>query len=109
MALQYQIAGGTARELETSVEDGIRAGGLGPGAALPTVRGLASHLGVSPATVASAYRELRRRAPAPGSGPRRRSAHGLRSRCPRGCATSAPGAPTPRSSPPSPLSPPAGA
>ncbi|HEX6493282.1 MAG TPA: aminotransferase class I/II-fold pyridoxal phosphate-dependent enzyme [Candidatus Dormibacteraeota bacterium] len=61
MLQQYQIAGDTARELELSVEDAIRAGGLRPGEALPTVRGLASRLGVSPATVAAAYRELRRR------------------------------------------------
>ena len=68
MAPQYQIAGGTARELETSVEDAIRAGGLRPGEALPTVRGLASDLGVSPATVAAAYRELRRRGVLAGAG-----------------------------------------
>ena len=68
MALQYQIAGGTARELEASVEDAIRGGVLGPGEALPTVRGLASHLGLSPATVAAAYRELRRRGLVSGAG-----------------------------------------
>jgi DNA-binding transcriptional MocR family regulator len=68
MTIQYQITGETARELEGSVEDAIRAGGLRPGEALPTVRGLASDLGVSPATVAAAYRELRRRGLVAGAG-----------------------------------------
>jgi DNA-binding transcriptional MocR family regulator len=43
------------------VEDGISRGDLAPGAALPPVRRLATTLGVSPATVASAYRTLRQR------------------------------------------------
>ena len=68
MTTQYQITGDTARELEGSVEDAIRAGGLRPGEPLPTVRGLASDLGVSPATVAAAYRELRRRGLVAGAG-----------------------------------------
>jgi DNA-binding transcriptional MocR family regulator len=68
MAAQYQIAGGTAREIETSVEDAIRAGGLRPGGTLPTVRALAAGLAVSPATVAAAYRELRRRGLVTGAG-----------------------------------------
>ncbi|HEX3606609.1 MAG TPA: aminotransferase class I/II-fold pyridoxal phosphate-dependent enzyme, partial [Candidatus Dormibacteraeota bacterium] len=68
MPTQYQIAGGTAREIETSVEDAIRAGGLRPGGTLPTVRALAAGLAVSPATVAAAYRELRRRGLVTGAG-----------------------------------------
>jgi DNA-binding transcriptional MocR family regulator len=59
--VQYQISGVTAVEISGSVEAGVRGGGLAPGAALPPVRGLAATLGVSPATVAAAYRTLRER------------------------------------------------
>jgi DNA-binding transcriptional MocR family regulator len=55
------IAGRTAREIAVSVEEGIRDGRLAPRDQLPTIRGLATELGVSPMTVATAYRELRRR------------------------------------------------
>jgi DNA-binding transcriptional MocR family regulator len=55
------IAGRTAREIALDVEEGIRDGRLRPRDQLPTIRGLASELGVSPMTVATAYRELRRR------------------------------------------------
>lgn len=61
MPVRYQIAGGTAAEIVASVESGVRDGKLAGGAALPPVRGLAGTLGVSPATVASAYRTLRQR------------------------------------------------
>ncbi|WP_405782572.1 aminotransferase class I/II-fold pyridoxal phosphate-dependent enzyme [Streptomyces sp. NBC_00859] len=61
MATQYGISGTTAREISTSVEQGVSEGRLDPGAALPPVRRLAEELGVSPGTVATAYRELRQR------------------------------------------------
>jgi len=67
-AVQYQWTGGTAREIAASVERAIRNDEVRPGAVLPTVRGLAAELGVSPATVASAYRELRRRGIVAGAG-----------------------------------------
>jgi DNA-binding transcriptional MocR family regulator len=58
---RYHIRGRRAGEIEGSIERGILEGALAGGARLPTVRSLASKLGVSAATVASAYRELRRR------------------------------------------------
>ncbi|MFE2376338.1 GntR family transcriptional regulator [Streptomyces sp. NPDC059398] len=61
MATQYGISGTTAREISASVEHGVAEGLLGPGAALPPVRRLAEGLGVSPGTVATAYKELRQR------------------------------------------------
>lgn len=58
---RYHIRGRRAGEIEASVERGILEGALPGGAQLPTVRSLAARLGVSAATVASAYRDLRRR------------------------------------------------
>jgi DNA-binding transcriptional MocR family regulator len=55
------IHGRTAREIAGSVEARIRDGELRPGARLPTIRDLAAAAGVSPMTVTTAYRELRRR------------------------------------------------
>lgn len=59
--LRYPIRGRTASGLLASVERGIRDGRLAPGTPLPTVRGLAQQLGLSPTTVAAAYRALRLR------------------------------------------------
>ena len=58
---RYHIRGRRAGEIEASVERGILEGALPGGSRLPTVRSLADRLGVSAATVASAYRDLRRR------------------------------------------------
>ncbi|MFF3761813.1 aminotransferase class I/II-fold pyridoxal phosphate-dependent enzyme [Streptomyces sp. NPDC002185] len=61
MAAQYAIEGATAKGIAASVERGVSEGGLAPGDALPPVRRLAEELGVSPGTVATAYKELRQR------------------------------------------------
>jgi DNA-binding transcriptional MocR family regulator len=67
---QYQIAGKTSRAIAASVERAIREGGLERDEPLPTIRGLADDLDVSPATVASAYRLLRERGLVTGEGRR---------------------------------------
>lgn len=61
MSVQYRISGGGAEAIAASVEEGIAAGALAPGAALPAIRELAQQLGVNPNTVAAAYRLLRDR------------------------------------------------
>jgi DNA-binding transcriptional MocR family regulator len=66
--LRYHITGRRASEIAESIERGIREGDLTAGTRLPTVRSLASHRGISTATVASAYRELRRRGLVAGAG-----------------------------------------
>ncbi len=61
MSPQYQLSGATASEIVASVERGVASGALAPGDPLPSVRGLAASLEVSPTTVAAAVRDLRRR------------------------------------------------
>ncbi|MFC7326563.1 aminotransferase class I/II-fold pyridoxal phosphate-dependent enzyme [Marinactinospora rubrisoli] len=55
------ITGRGAHEIADSVERAIAVGDLGTGVVLPPIRELAGRLGVSPNTVASAYRVLRER------------------------------------------------
>jgi DNA-binding transcriptional MocR family regulator len=55
------IKGSSSVEISRSIEDAVRSGRLAPGERLPTVRGLARGLGVSPTTVASVYKTLRTR------------------------------------------------
>lgn len=55
------IRGSNAAGVAGSIEHAIRSGTLPPGHRLPTVRGLATHLGLSPTTVSAAYQSLRNR------------------------------------------------
>lgn len=61
MSEQYRISGNTATAITASIESGVRTRALRPDEQLPSVRGLAEALGVSPATVSAAYQQLRRR------------------------------------------------
>jgi DNA-binding transcriptional MocR family regulator len=58
---QYQVGGKNAAAISASIEAGVMRGDYRWGDALPPVRVLAESLHVSPATVAKAYTELRRR------------------------------------------------
>lgn len=58
---QYRITGKRAAEIAAAIERGIEAGALPPGSPLPAVRSLATELGVSPTTVAAAFKDLRSR------------------------------------------------
>lgn len=58
---EHNITGRNAREIAGHVEGEILAGRFAPGAGLPTVRALADARGVSPSTVAAAYKSLKAR------------------------------------------------
>jgi DNA-binding transcriptional MocR family regulator len=68
MMKQYTPQGRNASQISADIEGAVRDGRLVPGAALPPVRGLAAELGLSPVTVAAAYRELREKGIARGNG-----------------------------------------
>jgi DNA-binding transcriptional MocR family regulator len=68
MLIQYRPRGRNASEISRDVETAVREGRVAPGVALPPVRGLAAELGLSPVTVAAAYRELREKGIARGNG-----------------------------------------
>ncbi|GAC1301686.1 MAG: aminotransferase class I/II-fold pyridoxal phosphate-dependent enzyme [Vulcanimicrobiaceae bacterium] len=61
MPAQYHISGTTARAIAESVERAIDGGRYAGDEALPTIRSLATALGVSPTTVNAAFALLRRR------------------------------------------------
>jgi DNA-binding transcriptional MocR family regulator len=60
-AIQYSISGASAAEIAAGIEQAIETGALEPGEPLPSVRRLASELGVSPTTAAAALSDLRNR------------------------------------------------
>jgi DNA-binding transcriptional MocR family regulator len=66
----YSIRGRTASEISASVERAIASGAAAPGTRLPAVRVLAKNLGLSPATIAAAFRDLRVRGLIAGDGRR---------------------------------------
>ena len=68
VSAQYRIRGRSASEVAKSGEAAVREGAIAPGDALPPVRALAATLGLSAATVAAAYRQLRARGIAAGAG-----------------------------------------
>ncbi|HEV7487463.1 MAG TPA: aminotransferase class I/II-fold pyridoxal phosphate-dependent enzyme [Thermoanaerobaculia bacterium] len=61
MVVQTYLTGTTAVKIAASAEEEVAAGRIAAGDRLPPVRNLAQHLGVSPATVAAAYRALQDR------------------------------------------------
>jgi DNA-binding transcriptional MocR family regulator len=65
-----ELSGKSAEALAGSVERAIMASALRPGERLPTVRALAGRLGLSPATVAAAFKLLRTRGLVAGDGRR---------------------------------------
>ncbi len=65
---RYSIHGQTASEISASVERAIASGEIAPGTRLPTVRALAGDLGLSPTTIAAAFRDLRVRGLIAGDG-----------------------------------------
>ncbi|MFN2451118.1 MAG: aminotransferase class I/II-fold pyridoxal phosphate-dependent enzyme [Candidatus Dormibacteria bacterium] len=65
---QYYPTARTGVEIVAGVEGAVREGRLTAGDRLPTIRDLATHLGLSPTTVAGAYRDLGARGVINGAG-----------------------------------------
>lgn len=70
MTARFSITGERSDAIARSIEQGIASGQLAAGDALPPVRTLADTLGVSPTTVAAAFRILRQRGLVVGEGRR---------------------------------------
>ncbi len=70
VVVRYPTGGRTASGIAAAVERAIAEGRLAPEAVLTPVRALAAELGVSPATVAAAYRRLAARGLVTGAGRR---------------------------------------
>ncbi len=68
MLIQYRPQGRNASEISRDVETAVREGRIAPGVPLPPVRELAAELGLSPVTIAAAYRALREKGIARGNG-----------------------------------------
>jgi DNA-binding transcriptional MocR family regulator len=100
------MAATSARTIRADIESRIAAGDLRTGDRLASVRDLAVDLGVSPATVAAAYRELRLRGMVAGRGrqgtrvaPARRVEAGFQSNVPVGLVDATHGSPDPNQLP----------
>src|SRR5688572_2641169 len=66
----FNVGGRNARELARSIETAVHSGSLQPGDSLPPIRELATSTGLSPVTVAAAYRRLQSRGIVVGEGRR---------------------------------------
>ncbi len=60
-SIQHYITGSRSVQIADGIEAAIASGDLAPGEKLPTVRGLADDLGVSPTTVSASFAALKRR------------------------------------------------
>jgi DNA-binding transcriptional MocR family regulator len=68
--MSHTFGGRNARDLARSIESAVHSGSLQPGDSLPPIRELATSTGLSPVTVAAAYRRLQSRGIVVGRGRR---------------------------------------